>query len=420
MKLLSNLAVQIAIAMILGVVVGLSMGQEAAMFAPLGAVFIQLIKMLVIPLVAISVFTGAAAIGSSQSAGKIGGFTFGFYISTSLVAVILGLVLGEVFQPGAGLDPAAVEGAFPEISASDGKTPEFWPLILAFIPANPFNALTSGNILQVLFFCIFFGFGLASLPAERREPVIHLFNTLVEALIWMINKVMIIAPIGVFGLMASSTGTFGYGLLWLLVSLLMVYLLAIAIHWVGFFPLCLKLLSKTPISLFFSKMVKPQIVAFSTASSMATLPVTLEPCEEELKVPNSISSFVLPLGATINMNGNAIYYALVAVFSAQMFGIDLSMGQYVAIMVTATIGSIGQAGVPGPTLLVVAVLVAADIPIEALPLLYAADRLFDMVRTALNITGDAACAVICKDLFPEATTEDDVTVELAQDKARGL
>ena len=153
-------------------------------------------------------------------------------------------------------------------------------------------------------------------------------------------------------------------------------------------------ISKMPLKQFFSKIYKAQIVALSTSSSMATLPVNFEVCEEELGVSKETSSFVLPLGATINMDGNAIYYALAAVFFAQLFGLDLGIVQYLAIIFTATVGSIGQAGVPGPSLLVVAVLVAADIPIIGLPLLYAVDRIFDMIRTALNITGDATCAVV--------------------------
>ena len=193
--------------------------------------------------------------------------------------------------------------------------------------------------------------------------------------------------------MASAVGTFGYEILGMVVKLLIIYIIVILLHGYGFYPLVLKVLSKMPLKRFFSKIYKAQVVALSTSSSMATLPVNFEVCEE-LGVSKETSSFVLPLGATINMDGNAIYYALAAVFFAQLFGIDLGIIQYLAIIFTATVGSIGQAGVPGPSLLVVAVLIAADIPIIGLPLLYAVDRIFDMIRTALNITGDATCAVV--------------------------
>ena len=223
---------------------------------------------------------------------------------------------------------------------------------------------------------------------------------LVDAFVWMINVVMRIAPIGVFGLMAEAVGTFGFDVLTMVMKLFVVYVIAILIFGFGFYPLLIKLFSNVPVRRFLSAMKRPQVVALSTASSMATLPVTMDTVEKELNVNNSTASFVLPLGATINMSGNAIYYGLVAVFFAQVFNVDLSFAAYAAIIFTATIGAIGQAGVPGPSFLVVAVLLAAGIPIEGLPLLFALDRIFDMIRTALNITGDAACAVIVDGLNP--------------------
>jgi Na+/H+-dicarboxylate symporter len=199
--------------------------------------------------------------------------------------------------------------------------------------------------------------------------------------------------LGVFGLMADAMGTFGFDILVKVINLLWVDLIAVLIMGVIVYPATVMFMSKVGVKTFFSAMLRPQIVAFSTASSMATLPVTMGACEM-MGVSKEVTGFVVPLGATINMTGNAIYYTLVALFFAQIYGIELGVAQYVAITVTASLGSIGQAGVPGPTLMVVAVLAAAGIPIEGLPLLYALDRLFDMIRTVLNITGDAACAVV--------------------------
>ena len=380
--------------MVIGIAVGAIWGEGANIFAPLGELFIQLIKMLVIPLVAVSVISGAASLGGTRSAGKIGIMTFVFYLSTTIVAVSLGLMFGELFQPGVGLDVEMVKHMFSAEQAGEGVTPGFWEIVFGIIPENPFDAFVSGNILQVLFFCLFLGLGISSLSKDKKEFLLKSFNYLTEALIWMIKIVMWIAPVGVFGLMASAVGTFGYEILGMVVKLLIIYIIVILLHGYGFYPLVLKVLSKMPLKRFFSKIYKAQVVALSTSSSMATLPVNFEVCEEELGVSKETSSFVLPLGATINMDGNAIYYALAAVFFAQLFGIDLGIIQYLAIIFTATVGSIGQAGVPGPSLLVVAVLIAADIPIIGLPLLYAVDRIFDMIRTALNITGDATCAVI--------------------------
>ena len=389
-----NLGFQILLAMVIGITIGAIWGEGANIFAPLGELFIQLIKMLVIPLVAVSVISGAASLGGTRSAGKIGIMTFIFYLSTTIVAVSLGLIFGELFQPGIGLDVEMVKHMFSAEQAGEGVTPGFWEIVFGIIPENPFDAFVSGNILQVLFFCLFLGLGISSLSKDKKEFLLKNFNYLTEALIWMIKIVMWVAPVGVFGLMASAVGTFGYEILGMVVKLLIIYIIVILLHGYGFYPLVLKVLSKMPLKRFFSKIYKAQVVALSTSSSMATLPVNFEVCEEELGVSKETSSFVLPLGATINMDGNAIYYALAAVFFAQLFGIDLGIIQYLAIIFTATVGSIGQAGVPGPSLLVVAVLIAADIPIIGLPLLYAVDRIFDMIRTALNITGDATCAVV--------------------------
>ncbi|WP_319204928.1 dicarboxylate/amino acid:cation symporter [uncultured Ilyobacter sp.] len=397
-----NLGVAILIAMLLGIVTGAILKEKSVMFAPLGSIFIHLIKMMVIPLVTVSIILGAASLGETKSAGKIGLGTFVYYLSTTAVAVTLGLVFGGIFKPGLGLQEGSLPDQFLDKTgelASKGDIAGFWDTILGIIPTNPLAGLVNGNILQILFFSLFLGIALSKLVKEKREPVINLLESLNEAMIWMILKVMILAPIGVFGLMADAVGTFGYDILALVLKLLIVYTVALALQTFGVYPLFVKLLSKTSPSRFIKKISKAQIVALSTASSMATLPVTFEVCEEELDVSNETTSFVLPLGATINMDGNAIYYALCAMFFAQMYGIQLGMTQYIAIIITATIGSIGQAGVPGPSLLVVAVLLAAGLPVQALPLLFGVDRIFDMMRTAVNITGDASCAVIIQSML---------------------
>ncbi|MCZ4293602.1 dicarboxylate/amino acid:cation symporter [Vibrio sinaloensis] len=411
-NLLSNIGVQVVIAMILGTAVGAFMGDSATMFAPLGAIFINLIKMLVIPLVAVALISGAAGLGNSQSAGKVGLVTLGYFGLTSALAVALALFMGEVFKPGLGIDVSGVEGMFSAEYASKGELPTFWATITGMIPTNVFQSLNEANILQILVFCMFFGIAISKQSKERREPIMNGVNCIVDAMVWMINKVMIIAPIGVFGLMAEAVGTFGFGALMVVFKLFVVYVAAIMIFGFIAYPLMVHIFTKTSAKKFLVAMKKPQAVALSTASSMATLPVTMDTVENELGVRNSTASFVLPLGATINMSGNAIYYGLVAIFFAQLFNIDLGMGAYIAIIVTSTLGAVGQAGVPGPSFLVVAVLLAAGIPIEGLPLLFALDRIFDMIRTALNITGDAACAVIV-----DALIEEEAQQELKQQQA---
>ncbi|QIB27382.1 dicarboxylate/amino acid:cation symporter [Caloranaerobacter azorensis] len=400
-KILKKSSNQIIVAMFLGIIVGIVMGEKASYFAPLGKLFMQLIKMLVLPLITVSIISGASSLGNTRSAGKIGISTFVYFMGTTMVAVIIGLILGNIFKPGLGLDVSIIKSMFSDEYVNKGATPGFWETILGIIPVNPFKALMDGNILQILFFSLFLGFGISTLEKSKKETLINVFEYLSEALIWMVEKVIYIAPIGVFGLMADAVGTFGYETLYLVLKLLLVYILALILHAFGLYPLLIKLFTKVSPRKFLSKVKKAQIVALSTASSMGTLPVTFEVCEEELDVSSSTTSFVLPLGATINMDGGAIYYALVAMFFAQMFNIDLSIFDYIAIIFTATIGSIGQAGVPGPSLLVVAVLISANIPVVGLPLLFGVDRIFDMLRTAVNVTGDAACAVIVDNLVKD-------------------
>lgn len=394
-KIFQNLGFWILVAMVAGIVVGAVMGEQASVFAPLGAFFIQLIKMLVVPLVAVSIISGAAALGGSRSAGKIGFVSIGFILVTTVVSIWIAIVAGLIFKPGAGLTADSVGAIMAQASSANYEEPEmsFWGIVIGMIPTNPIQAFAEGNILQIIVFGLLLGFGIAAIEPRKREKVINGLNYLLEALIWCIGKVMLVAPIGVFGLMAEATGTFGFDILLKVANLLWVNLLAVFIMGLIVYPALLALFSRVGIGEFFRAMMRPQIIAFSTASSMATLPVTLSACDQ-MRISKQTSGFVVPLGATINMTGNAIYYTLVALFFAQFYGLELSMAQYVAITITASLGSVGQAGVPGPTLMVVAVLVAAGIPIEGLPMLYALDRIFDMIRTVLNITGDAACAAV--------------------------
>ena len=396
-KLLKNLGIWIIIAMIIGIVVGIIMGPQASMFKPLGDFFIQLIKMLVVPLVLVSIVSGAAALGETKSAGLVGGLSIGYMLITTTISIVVALALGAIFQPGVNIEAdgiAAISQASEGIAESAAPaTAGFWETVIGMIPENPIAALAEGNILQIIIFGLFLGFGISTLAQERRVKMVNGLNTILEALIWCIGKVMYVAPFGVFGLIADATGTFGFDILMQVANVLWLDLIAVAIIGVGLYPLTVALLSRVPLKTYFREMVKPQIVSFSTASSLATLPVNMEACDK-MGISKQTSGFVLPLGATINMSGNAIYYALLATFFAQLYGIDLGIAEYVSITVVCALGAIGQAGVPGPTLLAAAVLVAAGIPLEGLPLFYALDRVFDMIRTTLNITGDAACAAV--------------------------
>ncbi|SFI46557.1 dicarboxylate/amino acid:cation symporter [Selenomonas caprae] len=394
---LDKLGIWIIAATVLGAVVGLVMGEPAHMFAPMGNLFMQLIKMVVVPLVLFSLIGGAASLGKSSSAGKIGALTFVYYGITTAVAVALGLLFSELFRPGAGIDMAALSGAAVQVEHMEESTtiPGFWETVTGFVPANPFKALVDGNILQIIVFAMFMGFASTYLEEKKKAVLIDFFNYMTELFIKIMTAIMYVAPLGVFCLMADATGTFGYAVLAKIMYLIVLYVVVLAIVTYGMIGGSVALFSKcTSYTQFFKSMWKVQIFAFSTASSMATLPLNMNTAMKELGVSKETTSFALPLGATINMNGNAAYYAMAATFIAQMYGMELSLMQYLAIIITSTLGAVGQAGVPGPTLLVVAVLAAAGIPIEALPILFGVDRIFDMLRTAVNITGDAACATI--------------------------
>ncbi len=394
---LDRLGLWIIVATILGAVVGLVMGKPAHMFAPAGNLFMQMIKMVVVPLVLFSLIGGAASLGRSKNAGKIGITTFVYYGITTAVAVALGLIFSEAFQPGAGIDMSSISSAAVQVDHMEESTkiPGFWETITGFVPANPFKALVDGNILQIIFSGMAVGFASTYLKEDLKNLVLSFFNAMTEIFIKIMMAVMYIAPIGVFCLMADATGTFGYSVLVKILYLILLYVVVLAIITYVMIGGTVAMFSKcTTYKEFFRAMWKVQIFAFSTASSMATLPLNMQTTVDELHVSRETTSFCLPLGATINMNGNAAYYAMAATFIAQMYGMDLSFGQYIAIIVTSTLGAVGQAGVPGPTLLVVAVLVSAGIPIDALPILFGVDRIFDMLRTAVNITGDAACATI--------------------------
>ncbi len=413
MKKLNN-STWILIAMVLGIGAGALLGEKGVMFGPMGDIFIGLIKMLVIPLVFFSIISGAAALGETKSAGKVGFLTIFYYLGTSAISVVLGLIAGNVFKPGLGVEIPQALLTDSSTYAEAGNIAGFWDTILGIIPKNPFESLVSGNILQILFFALFFGICLSALDAKKQRPVLDVLDTVNDVFILMITKVLVIAPLGVFALMVNSIALFGIDVLLLVLKLFLVFTGTLAVIHFVMIPGLVKIFAGVNPITFIRKLAPAQLLAFSTASSMATLPITKQCCEE-IGVSKSTTSFVLPLGATVNMNGNAMLYALTTVFFAQIYGVELGMAQYAAIILTSVLGAIGTAGVPGPALLVVAVLLAAGVPITALPLIFGADRLFDMMRTSTNIFGDASCAVIIEKVINgrEAFKEEKAEIKTA-------
>jgi Na+/H+-dicarboxylate symporter len=337
--------------------------------------------------------SGASNLVNIKSPTKIALFVLSFFLISTVLAIVLGLFLGNVFHLGENIsdikhlfkhDPNLQE--YKNLSG-------FWNTILSIIPKNPFLSLVDGSILQVLFFAIFFGISISLLPNQNKKIIIELSNTINDALIWMMLKIMYIAPIGIFGLIADTVGNFGFNILYILLKLFLVFILANVIYIYGFLSVLVKLFSRVGYFNFLKNTLPVKLMAFSTASSLTTLPINIE-SSTKMGVSKEISSFVLTLGATINMNGNGIFYAVTTIFFANIFNIDLTFNTYILIVITSVLGAIGTAGVPGPSLLLVVVLVSANIPLEGLALIFGVDRIFDMIRTTTNCIGNSACSIL--------------------------
>lgn len=393
-----KLARNIVIALIAGVIVGLILNllapglfskADTFLFKPLGTIFLNLMKMLVVPVVFISIALGTIGIGDPKKLGRIGGKTIGFFLITTAIALVIALSLGLIFKPGA-------NGNFETSSAGyvAQEAPPIAETLLGIIPTNPVTAMSEGNMLQIIFFAAMVGFGIAML-GKKVGRVKTLFEQVNELIMYLITFVMKFAPYGAFGLIASAVGNQGVDALRAMGMYMSVVLGGLLIHSIIVYGGAVALLGKRNPIWFFKNFFPAQVVAFSTASSAATLPISLKTAQEKLKVPESISSFTQSLGATINMDGTAIMQGAAVIFIAQAYGIDLSMGQLLTVVLTAVLASIGTAAVPGAGLIMLAmVLTSVGLPVEGIALVLGVDRLLDMVRTAVNITGDAACAVV--------------------------
>ncbi len=401
-KIATDLGFLVIVAMVAGSLAGYFMKDGAQVFAPLGTLFIQLIKMLVVPLIFVSIVSGALSLGATKKAGKVAALTLAFIAVTSILAGVLAAVSAAWVQPGGNIPPELVHAFRGSSEAPAAPSSGFWDIILGFVPANPIQAMVDGNVIQIIFFGLLLGFGLGTISEEKKQPITTIVNGILDGLIWCIRVVMWTAPVGVFALMASAVGTMGFEIFGKLAGLLSLDIGLVLVFGLFIYPFCIRFWSDVPVKLYLRAMLKPQAVALSTASSLATLAPNMETCENELGISKETVSFVLPLGATINMTGNVIYYVLAALFFAQFYGMTLPFGAYVAIILTAVLSAVGQAGVPGPTLTVFAVFIAGGIPLEGIPLLFAVDRLFDMIRTTLNITGDACAAAVVDKAVKEA------------------
>lgn len=372
----------------------------ATMLRPLGTLFLNLLKMLALPLVLASLIVGAASLGDIKRMARIGGRSIGLYLATTAAAITIGLVVANVIQPGNAVDitqqTGLIEAQSGELASKLDQELDFSILefVLSIVPTNPFESFAEGNMLHVVFFAVFFGMMLSLIEAAKSKQVVSFFDATTDVVIKMVDVIMITAPIGVCALMAATIADFGIGILETLIWYVVAVVFGLVLQVVVVYLPMVKILGKRTIGSFLKGVRRAQLLAFSTSSSAATLPVTME-CVEEMKVKKSVFSFVLPLGATINMDGTALYQGVSAIFIAQVYGIDLSIAQQLTIVLTATLASIGAAPVPGLGLiLLIIVLRSVGLPEEGLALILGVDRILDMIRTSVNVTGDSAVAVV--------------------------
>jgi len=402
---------------LIGMVVGVAYGLIAVnagwidfttdYIKPFGTIFINLLKLIAMPLIFFSLISGIGNIKDISRLSRMGLKTIGFYLFTTVLAISIGLVLVNMINPGASF-PKNTQDKFEQMygnkvgqSQADAQSLKDNPPLQFFVDIVPDNIVGSAgdnsNMLQLIFFTIFLGVAIVLLPEEKTKTVMDFFNGMNTIILKVIDMIMEFAPIGVFALLGSiivdmkgdaslftALGLYGLTVVLGLLSLILV-----------FYPLLIKIFTKIDVVDFFKSISPAQMLAFSTSSSAATLPVTMECCEKNLKVSKEVSSFVLPIGATINMDGTSLFQSVAAVFIASAFGMDLDFGQQLTIILTATLASIGSAAVPGAGIvMLVIVLTAIGVPSEGIALIFAIDRPLDMLRTTVNVTGDSTITAI--------------------------
>ena len=399
MKARISLPTQMAIGMALGIAAGMLFPDMGSTFKPLGQLFINLIRMVVVPLVLCTIVAGSASVGDINKLGRVASKTLIYYFGTTAVAVVLGLVFANIFNPGEGLN-IATEG----LKAKSATPPKMVDVFLNIIPLNPIDAMGKGNMLQVIFFAMLFGFGLSAV-GERGKATYAFFDGAAETMIKVTNMVMIYAPVGVFGLIAFTVANHGASVLLPLIKVIGVMYIACLVHvMVCYLPLVR--VSGITVGQFFKVLSAPLMIAFTTCSSAAALATNLIQCQK-LGASKPVASFSLPLGNTINMDGTAVYMGVVAIFVAEIYGISMPFDKQFQVLATGILASIGSVGVPGAGLIMsTIVFTQVGIPLEGIAIIAGIDRVMDMARTTMNVLGDATGAIVVSkwegELDPEA------------------
>ena len=400
-----GLFTKIMIGFVLGIIAGLVLGPKASALAFLGTLLTRLLTMVVAPLVLGLLICSAADVKDFKTLGKIGGKTIAIFLDGTAVAVAIGLVFSNLMQIGAGFTMPT------DVSYTAGEVPSIVDTLMNIVPTNPFNALSTQNLLQIIFFSLLLGFALIAL-GEKGEPVLNFFRAWTEAWKEITNIVLKFTPYGVFGLMANIVGKYG-------LDIMLPYLKTIGACYITCFLFTIFVQGGLMVGLyggispkkFFSTMKDAMLFVFATCSSVATIPLNLK-CTKKLGVSDKIADFVIPFGAVMNMNGTAIYEAVAVVFASQVFGIHLSVTQQIMVMVTAVLASVGTAGIPGSGLVMLTIVLnAVNLPLETIGLLAGIDRILNMARVIPNIVGDAAAAVMVAksegELHPELVKDED-------------
>jgi len=385
---------QIFLGIALGLIVGFLAPDMAPRFSFMGVIFLSALKMIIAPLIMASMIVGVSSLGDVRKLGRIGGLTVGYYALTTALSVLIGLVLVNLIVPGKGVSLGAA--GVPELVKAQGSRTwsEFLSNQIEAVFRNPFDALANMDVLAIIVFSLLFG-GVLSTLGEPARGVITFFEVVNKAMMKLTSIVMYIAPFGVFALMADAVAKGGVGVLVALGKYVATVTGGLALHGLIVLPAILVLLGRRRIGKFFASMQQALVVAFSTSSSSATLPVTMKCAVENMEVSEESAGFVLPLGATINMDGTALYEAVAALFIAQAYGISLGPSEQFVIFITATLAAVGAAGIPSAGLVTMAiVLKAVGLPLEGIGMILAVDRILDMFRTTVNVEGDSVGVVV--------------------------
>ncbi|WP_295358726.1 dicarboxylate/amino acid:cation symporter [uncultured Succiniclasticum sp.] len=393
-----NLSVQILVALILSVCAGLVIGPEGLPFvnkwiAPIGTIFINFIKMMIVPVVTCSLIVGVTSLGGdSKKLGRISAKTICLYLITTAIAIVLGFAVAGIIQPGVGLDIAG------KVAPKVKEAPTFMQVLVDMVPTNPVDAMAKGRILPVIIFALLVGIGITQLDEKRSRFLMDLYDAGAEVCYKIIAMVMKFAPLGVFSLLLPVVCKNGPKVLLPLLSVILAVAIGCALQCILVYSTLASTMGGVNPVKFFRGMSEAMMLAFTTCSSAAALPVNMKNCQEKLGLSREVTSFVLPLGCTINMDGTALYMGVCSLFVANAFGVNLTSSDMIMIVFTGTLASIGTAGVPGAGLIMLAmVLQAVQLPMEGLALVAGIDRVLDMFRTCVNITGDGAvCCVVDK------------------------